>query len=299
MENNNVNILIELFKNNTKPNISQYTLEELTYIYNHFIYNKTKYLEKIKNTFLYSDDITNIIENIFNETCVNIQKNNIIEIHKEEEIRKKILNNWFEELWKKIPLFNNNNEIIDCVICLNYITKNDYIIFQCEHITHSTCFFNYLFSNLKNNSNNIFDDDYNKNNLIKLFRCPNCRNFLTDLVKKSFESNYVNNNIENNIVENNIVENNIENNIENEYGDEFNNLILQEYNLVANSLDNQLLNNIFRMTNNVGFRMDVSFGIGNINNNFGSNIVIDSENDSDSISKSDTSISSDLSISSD
>ena len=70
------------------------------------------------------------------------------------------------------------------------------------------------------------------------------------------------------------------------YGDEYNNLILQEYNLVANSLDDHILNNVFRMSNNTGF---------------GSNIIIDYNernrtrtSSSSSLSSSDFSISSSL-----
>lgn len=262
MDNSNKNFLLQLLEYKIKPNLLDYTIDQLTHIYIELNNEKESLLNKIKNTF--PSNTLKIIENIF----TNSKTIDLIEIET-DAIKKKILIDWIDDLWKKLPLLDNNNDIVDCVICLNHITKDNYSTFKCNHITHTTCFLNYLFSNLKNKPN--IDTK-----IEKLFRCPNCRNFLTDIVKKSFEQNELINNIENNEYEfnneiNQINNNNNNDNVEQRYGDEYNNFILQEYNLVANTLDNYTLNNIFRTSNNIGF----NYNIETISDNWISNVVVD------------------------
>ena len=229
MDNDNNIFLLKLLKYKIKPNLSHYTFDQLTNIYIELNDKKDNWLDKIQN--ILPENTLNIVKNIFNDIkIINLNR-------KTETENKKILINWIDDLWTKLPLLDDTNNIVECVICLNYINNNDFMIFKCNHITHTTCFLNYLFSNLKNNSH--IDADVEK-----LFRCPNCRIFLTDMVKKSFGQNELGNEYE---ADNEYV---LENNY---YGDEYNNLILQEYNLVANMLDNHTLNNVFRMSNNIGF----------------------------------------------
>lgn len=273
MNDDNNNILLKLLKCELKPNLSHYTLDQLTNIYIELNDKKNSWLDKIQN--ILPENTLNVVKNIFNDIKI-INPN-----EKTESENKKILINWIDDFWTKLPLLDDVGDIVECVICLNYINKNDCTTFKCNHMTHTTCFLNYLFSNLKNNS--YVDEEKTE----KLFRCPNCRIFLTDMVKKSFEQNDTANNLTNEydaddeyIVDNN--DNDNDNNIEQEYGDEYNNLILQEYNL----LDNLTLNNVFRMSNNFGF---------------GSNIIIDYNErnrtrtlSSSSLSSSNFSISSSL-----
>ena len=294
MDNSNKNFLLQLLEYKIKPNLLHYTIDQLTHIYIELNNEKESLLNKIKNTF--PSNTLKIIENIFS----NSKTINLIKIE-QDAIKKKILIDWIDDLWKKLPLLDNNNDIVDCVICLNHITNDDYITFKCNHITHTTCFLNYLFSNLKNKPN--IDTK-----IEKLFRCPNCRNFLTDIVKKSFEQNELINSIEyngyefNNEINNNNDNNNNNNNnnnndnVEQMYGDEYNNFILQQYNLVANTLDNYTLNNIFRTSNNIGF----NYNIETISDNWISNVVVDhNERTITRSSSSNFSFSSDSDINSD
>ena len=245
MEDDNNNILLKLLKCELKPKLSHYTLDQLTNMYMKLNNNKENSFNEIKN--ILSQNTLSILENIFNNVV-------IVDINKiETENKKKILIDWIEDFWTKLPLLYDVGDIVECGICLNYINKNDYTIFKCNHIIHTTCFLNYLLSNLKNNS--YIDES---GGVEKLFRCPNCRIFLTDMAKKSFEQNEYVNEVETNdeyIIDNNY--NNIDQIYDNEYGDEHNNLILQEYNLIANLLDNNTINNIFRMSNNIGFGSNV------------------------------------------
>jgi len=241
--------LLKLLKYKIKPNLSHYALDQLTNIYIELNDKKDTWLDKIQN--ILPENTTNYVKNIFND-IKNVNLNRKTETETEN---KKILTNWINDLWTKLPLLDHTNNIVECVICLNCINNNDCTIFKCNHMTHTTCFLNYLFSNLKNNSH--IDTDVEK-----LFRCPNCRIFLTDMVKKSFGHNELTNELTN--VSTNEYEADNESVPENNYyGDEYNNLILQEYNLVANTLDNRALNNVFRRSNNIGF---------------GSNVIIEDEN---------------------
>lgn len=270
MDINKDNCLIKLLlETKTKPNFSKYTLEKLTHMYLEFIENKNNFSNKLFLEKEYSEktiDILNSIcydfESVENQKIQNLILTN--ELAYEYE-KKKILIDYLCGLWKKIPIIDGYGEITDCMICLNHITNHDNICFQCEHKTHSTCFFNYLFTNLKNNS-----DNYTIHNLIKLFKCPNCRNGLTDTINE-YINEYTNENVNINMNEN------LNLNIEEQYGDEFNNFILQEYNLFADNIGEQMLNGFFRTSNN-------------------SNIIIDNQDDyNSSTSSSYSSYSSDYS----
>lgn len=276
MDDNDNNILLKLLKCELKPNLSHYTFDQLTNMYVKLNNNKDNTFNVIKN--ILSQNTFNIVENIFNNVeAINVN-NTKTNTDTDTQNKKKILIDWFDNFWTKLPLLDNVGDIVECVICLNYINKNDCTTFKCNHMTHTTCFLNYLFSNLKNNS--YIDGD---KGVEKIFRCPNCRFFLTDTIKKSFEQNKNTNEYE---VNNEYILNNNYNNIEPEYGDEYNNLILQEYNLVANLLDNNMLNNVFRMSNNVGFNSNV---IINYNDERNRTQLLSSS----SLSSSDFSISSD------
>lgn len=254
MENNLENnlehdILIKLLiDKKIKPDLSKYNELQLENIYSDFTENKNNYLKKIN----ISIDAQIVIQNICNEIKIMV------------DIQQTV-----NELWKKFPLLNNEGEIVECMICLNYITNSDNIIFECEHITHSSCFLNYLFSNLKNMESNDA-------NLLKLFRCPKCRSCVTEKIKKTLNSADVE---RQNIVNDN---NNNQDEDENEqyminqgYGDEYNNFIFQEYNLIENSIDNLMLNNIFRASNNITINNIIT-------NNNDPNIIINNDEETNS-----------------
>lgn len=271
------NCLIKLLLDTkTKPNLSKYTLEQLTQMYLEFIEIENKnninklYLEKE-----YSQKTIDLLNSIWNDTEIlenkkNKKNQNLMFLNESDDVKKKFLINYIYDVWKKIPIIDGSGDVVDCMICLTHATNNDHICFQCEHITHSTCFFNYLFTNLKNNTNHSYN---NYKNLLKLFRCPNCRNCLTSTIgdeyMKEFENGGDDNNDDDNDdqnwdeeVENEEDENEDENededlddwddnysNIEQQYGDEFNNFIFHEYDLFTNNIENQILNDFFRTTN--------------------------------------------------
>lgn len=281
-KNTNINqdncLLKLLLETKTKPNLSKHALEELIQMYLEFSENKNNLNNKLFLEKEYSKKTIDIINSIcYNIDSVESEKiQNLVFSNQLDDVKKKILINYIFELWKKLPIIDGYGEIIDCMICLNYITNNDHIYFQCEHIIHSTCFFNYLFTNLKNNSNNSYK------NLIKLFRCPNCRNSLTETINEyAKEYEYENQNENENVNEND----DYYSNIENQYVDEFNNFILQEYNLFADNIDDQIIDNFFRISNNSNNYHPYLINNSNIFDNLTTipNIIIDNQ-DYESIS---------------
>jgi len=139
---NNININ-NIFKNKIKPNLINYSSDELKFIINNYFIINKKLLE---NT-------------------INLE--NMTRIELELEIIK---------LWKNYPISNNDFEIINCTICLNPITNSDNLLLRCNHLLHSSCYFNYLFTN--------FIEINNKTNkLTNFFRCPECRNYLTENIQ--------------------------------------------------------------------------------------------------------------------
>jgi hypothetical protein len=224
MNINNKNFLFDLLKNKLKTNLSKYTFDQLKKIINDFIKN----IEIYKS--IYSIDI--------------IEKININTFDNFDDCNKLKLENIINNLWEEFPIVNDSNEIIDCAICLSNVNNNDNIVFQCNHILHSTCFLNYLFTNFKSiqqKTNNYNNDNMLNNKITNLFRCPNCRNYLTPFIKN------INNDIQ---LNNNIQLNNEELNNEHEYDDEYNNFILQEYTIYADTLDNSILNNFLNYQSN-------------------------------------------------
>ncbi len=96
------------------------------------------------------------------------------------------------DLWNGFPLVDNQSNPIECSICFSYLTISDNLLMQCNHQTHSSCFFNYLYSNftsINKNKTNILDSENKINNL---FRCPKCRTYLTPYIKNNVESSDMN-----------------------------------------------------------------------------------------------------------
>lgn len=270
-------ILFKLMKNKVKPNFSLFTHKELIDICNEFIENICDDKNVQMDYLNLSLDTMNFIKNIITDN-INIDINN-------NNIDKNALIDKLNNLWSNFPLLDNNNEPIDCIICFNHLTNLDNLIFKCSHLTHSSCFFNYLFSNLKNISSNTTIN----NNIENYFRCPKCRMYLTENIIANINTNANQNLTQDNFI--NVI-NNIDNNYRNNndddidefYGDEYNNIILQEYNLITNSLNNLMLrdNHLHRnidYQNNIN--LDNSFN--NIYTNYGIN-----EYNSDTNSDTDT-----------
>lgn len=249
--NSEQNILIKLLNFKTKPDFSQHGLEQIKQMYLDFEKNKFEYLKEISNA---QAETIFFLNNLLN--CTN--KINDFE-------NKKNIVSWFENFWNNLPILNNSDGKVSlciCCICLEPLTNVNCTILNCSHTIHTDCFANYLFANLNalnnsNNLNNLNEINYTQN-LTKLFKCPNCRKYITQTIEDASNQNEQNeqndqNNFNNvsqfNNLENIHVINEHEDEDEYEYDNEYNNLILQEYNLVANSLDNQLLNNIFRTLN--------------------------------------------------
>lgn len=160
--------LKNIFDNKTKPDVSNYNINELKWI----IFNYNKSYCKESNLEIENIEIKNI------ENIENIEKMNKLELIK-------IINN----LWFLHPIQNN----IECLFCLNIITNGDNLITNCGHLYHSTCFFNYLF--------NSFNHELNKSvNITNYFRCPKCRNYLSNQINDSNNTNeYENENIIDNL----------------------------------------------------------------------------------------------------
>jgi len=276
LNDDNKNLIKILLENKTKPDLSNYSYEELYKMCINFDEDKKKYLPLLN----YSLDTVNLLNEIFiNNKFTDINLTNI-----------KTINDKIYDLWKKIPLLSLNGDLSNCVICLDVITNNNLIIFKCEHMTHSSCFFDYLFSNLKKNSKDF----------IKLLKCPNCRNYLTDEILKysnEYDSDTNFNDNDNDNIEFLFNENNVQ--VEEQYGDESNNFILREYNLIENTINNYLVNNLFR-TYNVNQNDNITNNFNNIisnvivvddYDNYGDNYnQVNSDNDS---SSDDSSINSD------
>ena len=118
------NKLIDIIKKRIKPNLRNYSITQL------------------ENLIIdYDNEL--VLENI------NLNLNN----KSRSELEKIIY-----DLWKGYIINDDENNVIDCSICLQPITNSDNIILECEHILHSSCLLNYIFSNistLENNNSNI------------------------------------------------------------------------------------------------------------------------------------------------
>jgi hypothetical protein len=160
------NIIINFLSNNKSIlDLSNYTIEEIILIIN---FHKDKIIgdnqEKLLN---------NKYDNLENKSK-----------HQLEII--------LDELWKNFPIFDQQNNPIECSICFSYLTNSDNLLMNCNHQTHSSCFLNYLYSNfisICNQQTNIIDS---QNKINYLFRCPKCRNYLTSHIKNNIETTELN-----------------------------------------------------------------------------------------------------------
>lgn len=143
-----INIKIkDILNERLPPQLSKYSTDEL--------------IDSLREYYLEMDDVDNInkIENIKNKIdCENI-----------------IIN-----LWNSHSICNISDEC-ECVFCFNVITNSDNLTMKCGHISHSSCFFNYLFTNFNNNSTQ-------KDKVTNLFRCPTCRKYLTEQIESHGEN---------------------------------------------------------------------------------------------------------------
>ena len=140
----------DIFTKRLKPNLNNYDKIQLINIINQY------YLSINSN----SDNI--LLSNLEN-------KNN-------DELIKIII-----DLWKNHPI-QESNEIIDCLFCLGPITNSDYMITECGHLYHSTCFINYLFNSFCSVNNLSISNSLKKNKISNYFRCPKCRKNLTEQI---------------------------------------------------------------------------------------------------------------------
>lgn len=155
-----------IFNKHTKPKLNNYNNNELTEIiinYDKFLNINTKTNFKIENYSDLSDKSTSELIQIINE------------------------------LWKNHQI-QDLDEIIDCVFCLSPIINSDFVISQCEHQFHSSCFFNYLFTSCCSTTNTNISNHSKITKITNLFRCPKCRNYLTGQIKNSLTNNITNTN---------------------------------------------------------------------------------------------------------
>lgn len=273
-----------LLDKNTKPNLSKCQLSQLLLMYVDFIDNNYNWTET-EILKMYSAKTFDIINSICNDVKTYYSKNNefmdqIYNVDEETE-KKKIIINFIMDLWKKLPLIDESGDVIECGICLNYITNIDNMTLKCGHKIHSSCFINYLFTNLKNTYNSNYD-------LTKLLKCPNCRIYLTNTI-----DNYTNQ-ITNNT---NDEENEIINNINVNYNQEYRNInhidfFTNNYNLITNSITNRMVNNLFMSFNPINdsnvfvdYNNDNIFNYDDTNSDNSFSINSDSDSDSDSNSE--------------
>lgn len=253
-----------LIDKNTKPDLSKYELEQLILMYLDFRDNNCNWTEIFS---MYSAKTIDILNSICIDVPTSNEKNDklmnkIYNIDGENE-KKKIIVDFIVDLWKKFPLVDESGDVVECGICLNYITNIDNMSLRCGHKIHSSCFVNYLFTNLKNTRNSSSNND-----LIFLFRCPNCRINLTDTIDEY--SNNINN------IDNGDDEITADTNLNFSFNQEYinidqNDFFTNNYDLISNSITNTMVNNLFRRFNPIN---DFHIGSGvfvdyNHNNIFG------------------------------
>jgi len=229
---NNINI-INIFNNKIKPDISKYNIDELIWIITNYniLYNKESNSEELEK--LNKTDLINIIYN----------------------------------LWNIQPIEND----IECSFCLNVITNGDNLMTNCEHMYHSTCFFNYLFNSCKSKLTDI----NNTNNISNYFRCPKCRNYLSNQINDTdIETN---NNQENNLINNQIIIN----------GNYFNNNYYTTNFHNNNNINIDLITGLWIPSNNINLDLPNLSGI---------NIASDSDTESSIVSESESESESDLEV---
>lgn len=144
----------------TKPELNKYTLEELKEI---IVKDDKKRFNKILD--LINETVTET------ETEINSLKKNII--------------NEIYELWKNNPI-NNSEDLNECMFCFSQITNSDNMIMKCEHQSHSSCFFKYLYTNFNSILLDKNDYDIKEKKINNIFRCPKCRKDLIDILSDNF-----------------------------------------------------------------------------------------------------------------
>ena len=98
------------------------------------------------------------------------------------------------DLWRENIITDDENSIIDCSICLQPIINSDNIILECEHILHSSCLINYIFSNITSTIIDYNLSHYtNRDKINNTFKCPKCRNYLTKFVEEKIHNEKIKN----------------------------------------------------------------------------------------------------------
>ena len=138
-------VIKQILTYRTKPDLSKYTLDDLKL-----------FLQKINKT---------------NDS------------DRDENTNRNYLEDKIIQMWNSNPILDDNtNEIVECMFCFNPITNSDFITIKCNHQSHSSCFFKYLYVNFNEINSKNNNSDNNEIKINNLFRCPVCRNNLTDNV---------------------------------------------------------------------------------------------------------------------
>ena len=153
-------LIPNILESKTKPNLDSYTLDEL-----HQIIEETKI--NLMESGKYNDF----------EKLLDIK----------DKTRADIVELLYN-LWLDYPLYDNMMNEIECVICLGIITNQDNMILKCSHYLHSSCYMNYLFTNITKIEKNTYHGDNTFVKIKNLFRCPKCRDYLTNLITNSNET---------------------------------------------------------------------------------------------------------------
>jgi hypothetical protein len=159
----NHNILIDLINSKSKPNLNNFSFDQLVNIV--VEYNKEH------------DDIFSNGKDSTEKNQINL---NDIKNKTRCQIEKIII-----DIWKDYEIRDCVNNKIECSICFEPITNSNGINLKCFHQMHSSCLLDYIFSNfitIATGSN--LETSMDKSIRIKnLFRCPKCRKYLTLLVE--------------------------------------------------------------------------------------------------------------------
>lgn len=153
-------LIPNILESKIKPNLDSYTLDEL-----HQIVEETKI--NLMESGKYNDF----------EKLLDIK----------DKTRADIVELLYN-LWLDYPLYDNMMNEIECVICLGIITNQDNMILKCSHYLHSSCYMNYLFTNITKIEKNTYYDNNTFVKIKNLFRCPKCRDYLTNLIANSNET---------------------------------------------------------------------------------------------------------------
>lgn len=160
----NQNILADLINSKSKPNLNNFSSDQLANII-------VEYNKESDNIFSNDKDITE--KNQINLTDI---KNKT-----RCELEKIIM-----DIWKDYEIRDCANNKIECSICFEPITNSNVINLKCFHQMHSSCLLDYLFSNFitKSIGSNMEIPMDKSIGIDNLFRCPKCRKYLTSLIEK-------------------------------------------------------------------------------------------------------------------